>query len=48
MFRKSAGGKVDSEALSMKREPNILKGLMIRLMGYTIYEFIRDNWNDWL
>ena len=32
----------------MTRKPSILKGLMIRLLGYTIYEFIRDNWNDWL
>jgi hypothetical protein len=48
VFRKSAGGKVDSEALSMTRKPNILKGLMIRLMSNIIYEFIRDNWESWL
>lgn len=32
----------------MKRKPSILKGLMIRLMGNTIYEFIRDNWESWM
>jgi hypothetical protein len=32
----------------MKRKPNALKGLMIRLMGNLIYEFIRDNWDNWL
>lgn len=48
MFRKSAGGKVDSEALSMTRKPNILKGLVTRLVSNIIYEFIRDNWESWL
>ena len=48
MFRKSAGGKVTSETLSMKRKPNALKWLMSRLVSNIIYEFIRDNWDDWI
>lgn len=44
---KAPGGKVDSETLSMKREPNILKWLVSRLVSNIIFEFIRDSWNDW-
>jgi len=32
----------------MTRKPNILKGLMTRLVSNIIYEFIRDNWESWL
>jgi hypothetical protein len=32
----------------MKRKPNILNGLVSRLVSNIIYEFIRDNWESWL
>ena len=30
------------------RKLNALKGVVIRLVANVIYEFIRDNWNDWI
>jgi hypothetical protein len=32
----------------MKRKPNALKWLVSRLVSNIIYEFIRDNWDDWM